>query len=80
MLPMRHGKQIKIANWIGESPSYISRILNGKKRPSPSRAEVFEGVTGVPMRDWLLLDHKKLKAKVEIAYEVTCHQQQETAK
>ena len=68
---MKHGEQMKIAEWLGLKPAFLSRILNGEKRPSPKRSEALETISGIPIRHWLLLDHKELKRMVFIAWLAT---------
>jgi len=65
---MKHGDQIRIAEWLGLKPAFLSRILSGEKRPSPRRSENLEKISGIPMRHWLLLDHEELKRMVFISW------------
>lgn len=45
--------QTEIAARVGVRQSYISDLLNRKKRPSPEVAARLEGVTGVHRLSWL---------------------------
>lgn len=45
--------QIEIARLVGVRQSYISDLLNRKKRPSPDIAERLEYVTGIHRLFWL---------------------------
>jgi len=67
---MKNVTQKKIAEWCGLKEPFLSKILNGKKRPSAKRAEVLEEITGISFRDWLRADHEELRKKVVISYQV----------
>lgn len=67
---MKNVTQKKIAEWCGLKEPFLSKILNGKKRPSAERAEALEEITGISFRDWLRADHEELRKKVVISYQV----------
>ena len=71
---MRTETQKQIAQWCGLREPFLSQIFNGRKRPSAMRAAELEEITGVSLRDWLLLPHDELKRKVIVAYRVQCFQ------
>jgi transcriptional regulator with XRE-family HTH domain len=73
---MRHGEQKKIAKWLGVSQVYIHRILKGKKRPSPERAELLSDKSGISFRDWLLLPAQELERKVYLSWKLDCENRQ----
>ena len=65
---MKRGNQKQIAKWIGINESFLSRILNDQKRPKPIRAVGLEEITGISMRDWLLLPGGQLRRMLNDAW------------
>ncbi len=50
---MKNGMQVKLANKIGKSESFISLILNGERRPSWSTAKILAKITNTKPELWL---------------------------
>jgi len=53
-----------IAEKVGISPTHISDIIHGRKRPSPDLALKLEKVTGVSRLAWLYPDEYELRKRV----------------
>lgn len=57
-----------LAKWLELETTTFYNIVSGNRRPHPKVADVLEEKTGIPLRDWLLGDPKKLLINIQKAY------------
>ena len=60
--------QKQIAQRVGLDPSFLSKIMAGKSRPSATKAAELEVVTGIGIRTWLFGRNVEIRRELERAY------------
>jgi len=62
---MKTTKQRQIANKLGISESYLSRIISGIRRPAPEIAELLSKMTSTDIKVWLFNTEKNISVRGE---------------
>ena len=65
---MKITTQKQIAQRVGLDPSFLSKIMAGKARPSATKAAELEVVTGIGIRTWLFGRNVEIRRELERAY------------
>jgi len=65
---MKNITQKEISKRLGVEPSLFCKIINGKKRPTATRAAHLEMVSGIGIRTWLFSKHGDIRKELERVY------------
>ena len=65
---MKITTQKQIARHLGLDPSFFSKVMAGKSRPSVAKAAALEVATGVGIRTWLYGRPAEIRRELEKVY------------